>query len=140
MEAQNKLMKKTVPLLALLAWMGVIYLFSDQANSNESTLEIFGSFNYFARKIAHMTEYAILFLLFLWNFKTNLTAIEHSHSWMMPLIALLASAAYAGSDEWHQSFVPGRSALFSDVLIDTAGAGIAMLSYAALKRLGQKRT
>ena len=33
---------------------------------------------------------------------------------------------YAASDEFHQSFVPGRTALCSDVLIDTAGGATAV--------------
>jgi VanZ family protein len=34
---------------------------------------------------------------------------------------------YAASDEWHQSFVPGRHPPPSDVLIDTAGATAGLL-------------
>ena len=34
---------------------------------------------------------------------------------------------YACSDEFHQLFVPDRAGLFTDVLVDTAGAVIALL-------------
>ena len=34
---------------------------------------------------------------------------------------------YACSDEIHQLFVPGRSGMFTDVLIDTGGAVTGML-------------
>ncbi|MBX9720207.1 MAG: VanZ family protein, partial [Candidatus Obscuribacterales bacterium] len=44
------------------------------------------------------------------------------------LIPLVFSCLYAISDEWHQSFVPGRTALASDVLIDTCGASIAAVA------------
>ena len=37
-------------------------------------------------------------------------------------IALLISVVYAISDEWHQTFIPGRSGEIRDVLIDTFGA------------------
>jgi VanZ family protein len=35
--------------------------------------------------------------------------------------------AYAASDEFHQIFVPNRTPLVSDVLIDTAGGGAGLL-------------
>ncbi|MFZ2371781.1 MAG: VanZ family protein, partial [Trichococcus flocculiformis] len=35
--------------------------------------------------------------------------------------ALLFVFLYASSDEFHQSFIPGRGPAFTDVLIDTAG-------------------
>lgn len=43
---------------------------------------------------------------------------------------------YACSDEWHQSFVPGRAGLFSDVLIDSAGfsAAILIMTWIMLRR------
>ena len=36
--------------------------------------------------------------------------------------AWVIATAYAASDEWHQSFVPGRSADVADWFADTAGA------------------
>ena len=37
-------------------------------------------------------------------------------------IAILLAAIYAGSDEFHQIFVPSRGPAVADVLLDTAGA------------------
>jgi len=34
---------------------------------------------------------------------------------------------YACTDEFHQSFVPGRACLFRDVMIDTSGGAFAMI-------------
>lgn len=48
--------------------------------------------------------------------------------------ALLLTILYALSDEWHQSFVKGRSASISDVLIDTTGAVIATSILAYLSK------
>ena len=36
--------------------------------------------------------------------------------------AVAITTAYGGSDEWHQSFVPGREADFHDVWADAVGA------------------
>jgi len=38
----------------------------------------------------------------------------------------VASVLYAASDEFHQSFVPGRSCRLLDVLFDATGAAIAL--------------
>jgi VanZ family protein len=37
------------------------------------------------------------------------------------LLALLGAAGYGALDEWHQSFVPGRSASIGDFLLDFVG-------------------
>jgi VanZ family protein len=43
--------------------------------------------------------------------------------------ALIVVSAYGGSDEWHQSFVPGRSSDVGDWIADTAGAAAAIALY-----------
>ncbi|MEE8363614.1 MAG: VanZ family protein [Dehalococcoidia bacterium] len=47
-------------------------------------------------------------------------------------VAIAISALYGVSDEWHQTFVPGRAAEAKDVLIDFAGALVGSAAYAAL--------
>ena len=42
--------------------------------------------------------------------------------WRLVLCAGLFCMGFAGLDEWHQSFVPGRSPALRDVFIDTAGS------------------
>lgn len=44
-------------------------------------------------------------------------------------ILLLIAAAYAGLDELHQSFVPGRMTSMGDFLIDSIGMAFAVLVY-----------
>jgi VanZ family protein len=48
------------------------------------------------------------------------------------LIVILIVAGYAALDEFHQSFVPGRGAAVSDVLLDTTGGTAAQLLVALL--------
>ena len=43
--------------------------------------------------------------------------------------ALLLASAYGASDEWHQSFVPGRSSDVFDWVADTAGAALGVTLY-----------
>ena len=68
------------------------------------------------RKGAHMAEYAVLFLLLF-------RALRLSGVRRPGLTALLLSAAYAATDEFHQMFSEGRGPSPVDVLIDIAGAG-----------------
>ena len=70
----------------------------------------------YIRKAAHFTEYAMLgcalTLFFAGLRKTVPGAV---------LPALPVGVLYAATDEWHQTFVAGRSGEFRDVLIDSAG-------------------
>jgi VanZ family protein len=114
--------KKISRWACVIAWMAVIFYFSAQPHSGELTKHYLGGFNVPIRKAAHMTEYAMLFLLSRWaTFGT--TSDTSVQAWLPALL----SVAYACTDEFHQSFVPGRSAQFSDVLVDSSGIFIAWL-------------
>lgn len=107
--------------LLVLLWMGVIYGFSNQAHSGDITEKVFGDFNLAVRKCAHMAEYGILFYLTRWA----CMGIERPSVFIPGFFAFFICLLYAASDEWHQSFVPGRSAKPMDVAIDMAGVLIA---------------
>jgi VanZ family protein len=79
------------------------------------------------RKCAHLTEYAVLAVL-LWR-GLHLSK-NHLSAWSWPKVGgtLLIIFLYAASDEFHQSFVPTRTPLVSDVFIDTAGGTIGLLA------------
>ena len=83
--------------------------------------------HYLIRKCAHFTEYFILSLLIL----RAIRAGRHSARLAWALTAIVIVFGYAALDEFHQSFVPGRTAAFTDVLIDTSG-GIAAQIIAGL--------
>jgi VanZ family protein len=51
------------------------------------------------------------------------------------VLAVMIAGAYGVSDEWHQSFVPGRDASAADVAKDLAGASLG----AALMRVRSPR-
>lgn len=70
-----------------------------------------------------MTEYAILYFLLYWAWSDT---IGGAHKKSM-FYAFLCSFLYAISDEFHQSFIPGRSASLSDVWVDTSGSLLALL-------------
>lgn len=68
------------------------------------------------RKAAHFCIYALLSLC-AYQFFSSLNCSPQRSFWLSISACFLLAAA----DEWHQSFVPGRSAEFRDVLIDTCG-------------------
>lgn len=81
---------------------------------------------FFIRKAAHFTEYALLALLLLSAMRQSLNPLARGWSWRWATLALLICAAYAASDEFHQSFVPSRYGCAQDVMIDVAGAVMAL--------------
>lgn len=82
------------------------------------------------RKCAHMGEYAVLF--WLWAHALSVSGAKHPAR-----TALIVCAAYAASDEFHQCFSEGRGPSPVDVMIDTAGASIALGLRAAARRIGR---
>jgi len=98
--------------------MAVIFAFSNQAHSGDITEQYFHNYNFAARKCAHMFEYFVLYLLL--RHSTSLTCIR-SKSY----IPFCLTVSYAMTDEFHQCFVPGRSATYKDVMVDSLGAFIA---------------
>jgi VanZ family protein len=91
--------------------------------------------HFFLRKCGHFSEYAILSLLAAHAFITS-SRVGIRRSWF--LAALLLAGLYALSDEYHQSFVPSRTASIYDCLIDTMG-GLSALVFMALWRKRWRR-
>jgi len=98
--------------LPVLVWAGVIFAFSSIPSLNSGL----GTWDTVLRKLAHMTEYAILAVL--------LVRATGSYAW-----AIALTVGYAITDEVHQLFVRGRHGSPVDVAIDAVGAliGLALL-------------
>ncbi len=78
--------------------------------------------SFFERKAAHMFLYFMLALfiymaVFVWRRFRGKTRYA---------VTLALCALLAGLDEYHQTFIPGRSGELRDVLVDTAGAAIGL--------------
>ena len=50
------------------------------------------------------------------------------------LVVLVATSAYGASDEWHQSFTPGRNSDVRDWMADSLGAVIALVANVLVAR------
>lgn len=74
------------------------------------------------RKTGHFTIYTCLGALIYLLCKTF-----KGDNWKKILISIGLAFLYACSDEIHQLFVNGRSGEFTDVLLDTCGAGFGVL-------------
>jgi VanZ family protein len=124
----------------LLVWLGFISFASSNSFSASNTSRIIGplvlllfphtsaetlaTIHFITRKIAHFTEYAILGLLAARAFR-NSPRPAISQRWF--LICATLVVVYALMDEYHQSFVPSRTASIFDSLIDMAGGLTALL-------------
>lgn len=150
-------MKKYVTGILLILWMAVIFLFSAQnaAESSQTSQSVSyriakwqdrllgqekteeelliqaEKMQLVIRKGAHMSEYALLAILFL----AHLGCYSFSRRKTI-LLALALAVCYAATDEFHQLFVPGRAGRFTDVCIDSIGslAGIFFYSIIVLRR------
>ena len=122
--------------LPVLAWMSLTFLLSTDVGSAANTSRFIEPFlrwlipnispeavakaHFFIRKAAHLAEYGVLGLM-LWR-ALRQTRLGGKAPWKTAVAALVLSVAYAATDEFHQSFVPTRTASVRDVMIDTSGS------------------
>ena len=101
-----------------VAWMTLIFVLSAQPNLPEASRP---TWDLLLKKGGHMAEYAILHSL-LWR------AVHQRTPFPRPLgLAWLLCVLYAASDEFHQTFVPGRNGWIGDVVVDSVGASLAAM-------------
>lgn len=110
---------RVVKVLSLLVWCSLIFFLSSQPRLPGPED---GLFRTLFMKSAHVVVYAVMYVLALRAFSTNKKAAVHQ--------AILFCFLYAVSDEFHQTFVPGRGGRVSDVLIDMGGV---VLSWASVR-------
>ncbi len=90
----------------------------------EQRYQVLETINNFVRKGSHFCEYALLAVTLAFHFYI------HGFTGMrLLLLSIAVSATYAATDEFHQTFIPGRSGQFRDVMIDTSGAAAGMLFF-----------
>jgi VanZ family protein len=96
----------------------VLWLFPEI--SPETLLTIHG----ITRKIAHLTEYALLGILAARAFRGSSREGLRERWFLASLVLVIV---YALLDEYHQAFVPSRTGTIYDSLIDIAGGFAALL-------------
>lgn len=138
---------KIILWILVVLWMSVIFMFSAQQSDKSSDTsgqfiksiacvvkpdicqediseqeQFIESVQNVVRKCAHFTEYFILGSLLI--IAINQYKLKNKYKM---LLALIISAIYAMTDEFHQLFVMGRSGNIRDVCIDISGALIGIL-------------
>ena len=137
--------------LPAVLWMGFIFFLSHQEAGSSSQLSsgitrtlfnIINStlpwldleldfFHFLVRKGAHFTAYLILGILLAMAMKP----LDRKAYFSIFLLCVL----YAISDEFHQTFISGRSGEVRDVLIDSTGSLTGILVYAGASLISVKR-
>ncbi len=136
--------------LPVFIWMALIFSASADSQSYEHSSRFVEPFlhwlfpkmsqprvdtiHHFIRKCAHLTEYAMLALLLWRALRRPVKNDLRPWNWYDARLTLQLVMLYAASDEFHQIFVPARTALVSDVFIDTAGGAAGLLALWAIGR------
>lgn len=102
--------------------------------SESNKKKVIDKLNQPLRKVAHASEYFIFTILIL-------IALKNSgvKGYKKFIIALVICFIYACTDEYHQTFVNGRTGQFSDTLIDTFGGFISCLMYTIMMKINKIR-
>jgi len=98
----------------LILWMLVIFSFSSFPTTKTS--QIYWQ-DFVVKKLAHITEYAILTIL-LYRALINSNVNKKKAA----ILSIILAVLYGASDEFHQSFTPGREPRIRDVLFDAFGS------------------
>lgn len=126
----------------LIVWMALISFASTSQFSAVNTSEFFrplvlwlfptlseaklAALHFVARKAGHFSEYAVMGLLAARAFRTSSSKFIAKY-WFPAALVLVV--LYALLDEYHQSFVPGRTASALDSGIDILGGLVALIAF-----------
>ena len=113
--------------IAPLLLMGVIFYFSAQSSSGDHPW-----WDVILRKVGHVSGYALLTALWWWALRGVIGRPL--------LIAVCIAFAYACTDEFHQTFVSGRTGTPVDVAIDSIGMALAALLINLRRKTSDRRT
>ncbi len=121
--------RSVAPWLPVIAVAGLIFLGSAQSDARISP-DV--TTDWVLRKIGHLAVYALLAFVTV----SALRALRVPH---VVTFTVLLGTLYAVTDEFHQSLVPGRSSLATDVLIDIGGLLIGLGTWLLLRRRNEIR-
>lgn len=105
--------------LLTLTWLAAIYWLSSRVELGTGHSHPLVAL---ASNLLHVPLFAGLTFCLLKTFSAG-----QEISWRLCGVVFLAAAAYAGLDEWHQSFVPGRFGSVGDFLLDVMGIAATIL-------------
>lgn len=97
--------------------MTAIFLFSSLPAER---IPFFGEYDLLVKKGGHALGYALLGVAYYFALPSRLSPVYRG------LLSFLMAVLFALSDEFHQSFVRGRTSALRDVGIDSLGAALAL--------------
>ena len=111
-------------LLVLGSWMALITYWSGQANLPIDQPAVANVLHGFQHRFAHAVSFGLLAVLARWAFD----GLPGANLW-----AVVLASIFGATDEWHQSFTPGRHAGADDWAADTAFAAAALYAWSRLR-------
>ena len=118
-------------IIPMILIMGIIFIFSAQPGDNLHLPPLPG-----IDKVAHVVVYGALAATTIFAFNAR---YKEENSPLVMVATVLLCFCYGISDEFHQSFVPGRSPSGLDVLADVCGAMLICFFWAGMWR-NQRKT
>ena len=136
--------------LPVFVWMALIFTGSSDNKSYQHSAGLIEPFlhwlfpwlsqphveiiHHLIRKCVHLTEYAVLALLLWRALRQPVRKDPRPWNWREARLTLLIVMLYAATDEFHQFFIPDRTSLVSDVMIDTVGGAMGLIALWILGR------
>ena len=154
MKKYSKFRKAAIIIILLFLWYSMIFSFSAQNGETSGSLsgsialktaQVFDKLTFGHRSeekialLAESLEYAVLGCLWFFFFRIIFGKTGGKKQLICMLICTGIVFLSAAGDEFHQTFIPGRSGNFKDVLLDTAGgfAGIFLSGFFTCRARGR---
>lgn len=109
----------------------------DKDYDKKEMLSLAEKIDYPIRKLAHLTEYALLGMAVTFGilYGSNIDKCNRKKQYFF---VQTIGSLYAMTDEFHQLFVPGRAGRIGDVLIDSIGVMIGFFVFIVILIIGRK--
>lgn len=107
---------------------------TDKHPSKSKMQQVINKLNQPLRKVAHASEYFVFTILILMALKNS--GVKGKKTF---IISLSICFIYACTDEYHQTFVNGRTGQFTDSLIDTLGGTMCCIGDLVINKIKSKK-
>jgi VanZ family protein len=145
-KSENVWHKRIFRYVPFIFWIGVIFFLSSNSGSMSNTSrfirplleflfpnslpETLDIYHGYIRKLAHITEYAILAFFASRTFFNSSKTYLRRFWYVLAMLAVLTVAAF---DEYNQSFNLNRTSSIYDVLLDCFGGFLMICAFSLLK-------